>query len=300
MASWLRLNANRTSPSRSSWALTRHCVARTRSSVGSTERVRCSKAGGPLVRMRLPAQAPGEKCEVMPVSILRSSMFVFLIHAPPRLEVPDRVNRVSGLCPASWFRLPGALSFGFRLVGCQSHEKLTGLFDRRNNESGVSEVPGGLNAMRVIKVLLSIILLSSNVLCASTIRQDLQHLVRLTSWELTESRDEPQVCAFKMFDLYGTVEIDHTASSNLNDQDATAEIIALNRKIDNSLKQRGWSKMDIPLEHREELPRWVGHYSKKGVTIRIYLETARCTMNSPCTAFDGLQLILNTPGRRKS
>lgn len=152
--------------------------------------------------------------------------------------------------------------------------------------------------MRTIKILVSVLLLSGNALYASTIRQDVQRLMRLTSWKSSECKKASRVCALTEFDTYGTVDIDHTASSDLDDDEATAQITALNRKIDTFLKQQGWSKTDIPFEHREELPRWTGHYSKKDATIRIYLETGRCSMNSPCTTFDGLQVTLNTPGTR--
>jgi hypothetical protein len=73
-ASWLRLNAIKISPFPSSWVLTEQLVARIHSSVRSTQQVRCWKALGSHARIRLPAQAPGEKCGVIPVSILASSI----------------------------------------------------------------------------------------------------------------------------------------------------------------------------------------------------------------------------------
>lgn len=82
---------------------------------------------------------------------------------------------------------------------------------------------------------------------------------------------------------------------NTNDATTNREISELDHRVVRYLAQNGWSRMHLE-EDEEGIPNMKRCFQKNGSVIQVFKTTGRCTMNSPCTAYDGYAIIIYLPG----
>lgn len=134
-------------------------------------------------------------------------------------------------------------------------------------------------------------------LSAASIPKELQGLRAITRWEISEPTwrwQSDQTCGLKDHDQYARVRMDHEVDSKLSNVAATRRIQALDRQVVRFLTNRAWSRIDLGPD-TGEIPNGKRCYQKQGIVVQIYQTTGRCTMNTPCTAYDGFAVTLYLP-----
>ncbi len=122
--------------------------------------------------------------------------------------------------------------------------------------------------------------------------QDFRNLRALTTWQVSEPRQNntpDQVCNIANMDRYEPIRMQHDLGSNIDDRSATQQIQRLDRKVVAYLRERRWSTMNVG-PNRGEIPNVKRCYQKQGTIVQIYQTTGRCTMNTPCRAYDGFAI----------
>lgn len=141
----------------------------------------------------------------------------------------------------------------------------------------------------------------SSANAATDVVQDIRDLRQMKAWRastvsLTEGPDTApdQACGIEKPGTYEALRLDTQIAPDLSDSAATSKIAALDRKISSFLADRGWTPIQIGGKHNgiPDLTRCSG---KQRVIAQIYKTTGRCTMNSPCAAYDGFAVVLYLP-----
>ncbi len=125
---------------------------------------------------------------------------------------------------------------------------------------------------------------------------DLAGLRELTVWK----RSEPgtylgadMTCNIRSLKEYKRVRLDHEITAAIDDKSANEEITRLDEQVVSLLIHAGWS--DMQLEADMGIPNLKRCYRKGNAFVQIFKTTSRCTMNSPCTAYDGFSVTLYLP-----
>jgi hypothetical protein len=134
-------------------------------------------------------------------------------------------------------------------------------------------------------------------LIAASIPKELQGLQAITTWDVSEPGWRwlsYETCGIKDGDRYARVRLDHEVDSKLSNVAATRRIQALDRQVVRFLTNRGWSRIDLEPD-TGGIPNVKRCYQKQGIVVQIYQTTGRCTMNTPCTAYDGFAVTIYSP-----
>jgi hypothetical protein len=107
-----------------------------------------------------------------------------------------------------------------------------------------------------------------------------------------------RVCGIANPASYQVLRLATELAPRVSDSAATARIGALDRQITGFLADRGWMPISTGPNHGgiPDLTRCSG---KQNAIAQIYKTTGRCTMNSPCTAYDGFTVVLYLPKNLK-
>lgn len=132
---------------------------------------------------------------------------------------------------------------------------------------------------------------------ADSVTPDLDGLRAMTTWNITQPNwpiVPDQSCSIRDPDHYERSRLDHEIGSDIEEKRATHQVALLDQKVTLYLKQHHWAAMDVGQNGRE-IPNVKRCYQKQGVIVQIYQTTGRCTMNSPCTAYDGFAITIYLP-----
>jgi hypothetical protein len=97
-------------------------------------------------------------------------------------------------------------------------------------------------------------------------------------------------CGIQDAGAYEAVRLDYEADSEEKDAAATAKVKALDQRVLQLLVQRKWVAVKMG-EGGGGIPNLRRCYRRNGVIAQIYETTGRCTMNTPCTAYDGFTVV---------
>ena len=136
---------------------------------------------------------------------------------------------------------------------------------------------------------------------AVAVPAELQAVGTMTSWDVSVpdwnwARFPERACEIKDANAYDVVLMNHDVDSKLDDKSATREVQALDRKVVRYLEEERWVAMHV-WPNGGGIPDTRRCYQRQGVVVQIYQTTGRCTMNSPCTAYDGFTVMVYTPKR---
>jgi hypothetical protein len=140
---------------------------------------------------------------------------------------------------------------------------------------------------------------------ATDVAQDLQDLRQMKAWRTSKTNLDAgpattpdQVCGIDNPASYQSLRLDIQLAPDVSDAAATAQIGALDRQITSFLADRGWTPVSAGAAHGgiPDLTRCSG---KQKAIAQIYKTTGRCTMNSPCNAYDGFTVVLYLPRNPK-
>jgi hypothetical protein len=151
-----------------------------------------------------------------------------------------------------------------------------------------------------LSVLLSAILGIRAMPAAKGDPPELKQIQAMAVWhmshpDLRQSPPRPEErCGIQDTGQYEIVELEHEVDEDLNDEAATQEVKALNEKVLRLLQQGHWTAMKTG-PNKEGIHSLDSCHRKDAVIVQISGETARCTMNTPCTAFDGLSVLFYLP-----
>ncbi|MBV8810187.1 MAG: hypothetical protein JO033_16070 [Acidobacteriaceae bacterium] len=119
----------------------------------------------------------------------------------------------------------------------------------------------------------------------------------MTTWQISEPtwQEAPaQACGIGNLPGYKRYRMDHGVSPKLSDKRATSQTAAFDHRVVAFLESRGWSRMDIG-PNDGGIPNLKRCYKKQDAVVQIYETTARCTMNTPCRAYDGFAVSFYLP-----
>jgi hypothetical protein len=140
---------------------------------------------------------------------------------------------------------------------------------------------------------------------STTVSQDVRELDRLTDWRISsKGLPEPiaetpeQVCQIEHLDNYTRRRVDHEVDKELTNAEATSRIADLDRRVLAFLQTRGWTRL-AARTNNGGIPDLTRCYKKQQTVVQIYRTTGRCTMNSPCTAYDGFTVVFYLPRGQK-
>lgn len=147
--------------------------------------------------------------------------------------------------------------------------------------------------MSKILATLTVLLSFGTLLWSSEVLQDLHDLHSLVVWRASKTSQPSgpvatpeQLCGIRDLSSYETQRLNQELPSSLSDEEATSQVEALDRKVVALLTKRNWSKIDMGGTSKG-IPDLTRCYRKQGTILQIFKTTGRCTMNSPCTAYDG-------------
>jgi len=103
-----------------------------------------------------------------------------------------------------------------------------------------------------------------------------------------------QVCGIENPGSYRTVRFDRQLSFDLSDTAATAQTTSIDENVSRFLTSRGWKPIKVST-HSHGIPDLTRCSRKETAFVQIYRTTGRCTMNSPCTAYDGFAVVFYLP-----
>jgi len=129
----------------------------------------------------------------------------------------------------------------------------------------------------------------------SNAESDIAQLHRLTEWTKHDSgtnRVPGETCGIGANTSYARTRMDHEVLT-ADDAIANREITDLDRRVVSYLLEHGWSVK--PMGRHSGIPDTKRCYQKDGFVVQVFKTTGRCTMNSTCTAYDGLSVITYTP-----
>ena len=144
-----------------------------------------------------------------------------------------------------------------------------------------------------------------NARAASGVAQDIRDLRQMKTWRASTpslgggpDATPDRVCGIENPGGYEVLRLDMQLAPGLSDSAATAQIAAFDHKIGSFLTDRGWSPIKVS-ENHGGIPDLTRCSGKQGTVAQIYKTTGRCTMNSPCTAYDGYAVVLYLPTNLK-
>ena len=146
---------------------------------------------------------------------------------------------------------------------------------------------------KTLTVAFAVLISFGNLYAASATSEDLRDLRSLAAWRASQESGSSgpdatpeRLCGILNLSNYETQCLDQEVPSSLSDREATSQVEALDRKVVALLAERNWSKIDMggPSKSIPDLTRC---YRKQGAILQIFKTTGRCTMNLPCTAYDG-------------
>jgi hypothetical protein len=160
--------------------------------------------------------------------------------------------------------------------------------------------------MRISRVLLGWqgLWVAAAILAAGCMRADaatgdppeLKDVQKMAVWRMShpdvETADD--ACGIKDAQAYEAVRLDYEVDSEEKDAAATAKVKALDQKVLTLLTQRRWVAVKMA-KAGGGIPNLRRCYRKSGVIAQIYQTTGRCTMNTPCTAYDGFTVVFYMP-----
>jgi hypothetical protein len=123
---------------------------------------------------------------------------------------------------------------------------------------------------------------------------DIAELQQLTKWSRSDagSDSDPNfTCGVGANPSFERVRLDH----EVNGDNATVNraISDLDRQVVAYLKKHGWSVKAMGIH--SGIPDMERCYQKDGFVVQVFKTTGRCTMNSPCTVYDGFSVITYAP-----
>jgi hypothetical protein len=136
---------------------------------------------------------------------------------------------------------------------------------------------------------------------ATDVSQDIRDVRQMKTWRTSRpnltagpAAAPYQVCGIENPDHYEVLRLDEQLAPQLSDSAATAQIAALDRRISRFLTGRGWTPIKLSGQRRG-IPNLTRCFEKHETTVQIYKTTGRCTMNSPCKAYDGFAVVFYIP-----
>lgn len=125
---------------------------------------------------------------------------------------------------------------------------------------------------------------------------ELKDVQKMAVWRMShpdvETADD--ACGIKDAQAYEAVRLDYEVDSEEKDTAATAKVKALDQKVLALLTQRRWVAVKMA-KAGAGIPNLRRCYRKSGVIAQIYQTTGRCTMNAPCTTYDGFTVVFYIP-----
>lgn len=138
---------------------------------------------------------------------------------------------------------------------------------------------------------------AARVRAASDVVEDIRGLRHLQLWH--ESKDAvsgspDQTCGISDPSDFRMLRFDMQLAASISDRDATAQVGVLDTKVSGFLKKHDWSVLKVA-SSGGGIPDLTRCYRKQSAIAQIYQTTGRCTMGSPCTAYDGFTIVMYLP-----
>jgi len=125
---------------------------------------------------------------------------------------------------------------------------------------------------------------------------ELKQIQTMAVWRMSHpdvgSADD--ACGIKDAGAYEAVRLDYEADEEMKDAAATAKVKAVDQKVLALLQQKRWAAVKMG-KGGGGIPNLRRCYRKGGIIAQIYETTGRCTMNTPCTAYDGFTVVFYLP-----
>ena len=125
---------------------------------------------------------------------------------------------------------------------------------------------------------------------------ELKQIQTLAVWRMShpDVGDTDDACGIKDAGAYEAVRLDFEADEEMKDASATAKVKALDQRVLQLLVQKRWTAVKMG-KGGGGIPNLRRCYRKSGAIAQIYETTGRCTMNTPCTAYDGFTVVFYLP-----
>ena len=125
---------------------------------------------------------------------------------------------------------------------------------------------------------------------------ELKQVQTMAVWRMShpDVGDADDSCGIKDAGAYEAVRLDFEADEEMKDAAATAKVKALDQKVLALLQQKHWGAVKMG-KGGGGIPNLRRCYRKSGVIAQIYETTGRCTMNTPCTVYDGFTVVFYVP-----
>ena len=125
---------------------------------------------------------------------------------------------------------------------------------------------------------------------------ELKQIQTMAVWRMSHpdvgSADD--ACGIKDSGAYEAVRLDFEADEELKAAAATAKVKAVDQKVLALLQQKHWVAIKMG-KGGSGIPYLRRCYRKSDAIAQIYETTGRCTMNTPCTAYDGFTVVFYLP-----
>jgi len=137
---------------------------------------------------------------------------------------------------------------------------------------------------------------SSEAIAASGDPPELKQIQTMAVWRMShpDVGSAEDACEIKDAGAYEAVRLDFEADEEMKDAAATAKVKALDQKVVALLQQKRWVAIKTS-KGGSGIPNLRRCYRKSGAIAQIYQTTGRCTMNTPCTAYDGFTVVFYLP-----
>ena len=124
---------------------------------------------------------------------------------------------------------------------------------------------------------------------------ELKQIQTMAVWRMShpDVGNADDACGIKDAGAYEAVRLDFETDEEMKDAAATAKVKALDQKVVLMLVQKRWTA--VKMGKGSGIPNLRRCYRKSGVIAQIYETTGRCTMNTPCTAYDGFTVVFYLP-----
>jgi hypothetical protein len=149
----------------------------------------------------------------------------------------------------------------------------------------------------VSRALILLVCGAAHIFAGSDLARDIRDLRQLQAWRASDvsSKGAPdQSCEITNLTRYKTLRLDLQLRPEVRDADANSRINALDSTVTSFLANRGWLRMKTE-RNSIGIPDLTRCFQKQAAVAQIYKTTGRCTMNSPCTAYDGFAVVLYLP-----
>ena len=125
---------------------------------------------------------------------------------------------------------------------------------------------------------------------------ELKQIQTMAVWRMShpDVGSAEDACEIKDAGAYEAVRLDFEADEEMKDAAATAKVKALDQKVVALLQQKRWVAIKTS-KGGSGIPNLRRCYRKSGAIAQIYQTTGRCTMNTPCTAYDGFTVVFYLP-----